>query len=50
MSTGVTLALIGITVLALVLFTVAAFRYVPETLAEEDEEENGEPPSGQLVG
>lgn len=41
MSAEVTLALIGVTVGVLVLFTYAAFRYVPMVLAEEEHEEPG---------
>jgi hypothetical protein len=37
MSAEVTLALVGITVGVLALFTYAAFRYVPMALAEEEE-------------
>lgn len=43
MSAEVTIALTGVVVVVLVLFTVAAFRYVPETLAEEEEEDGLEP-------
>jgi hypothetical protein len=39
MSDQVVFALIGLTVLALVAMTAAAFLYVPPTLADEDEEE-----------
>jgi hypothetical protein len=41
MSAEVTLALTGVVVVALALFTVAAFKYVPMTLAEEEDEEEG---------
>jgi hypothetical protein len=39
MSDQVVFALIGLTVLALVALTSAAFLYVPPTLADEDEED-----------
>jgi hypothetical protein len=39
MSDQVVLALTAVTVLALLLFTVAAFKYVPAALREEEEEE-----------
>ena len=39
MSDQVVLALTAVTVFALFLFTVAAFKYVPEALREEEEEE-----------
>ena len=38
MSDQVVLALTAVTVLVMVLFTVAAFKYVPEALREEEEE------------
>lgn len=40
MATEVIIALVGVTVLVLLLFTVAAFRYVPATLIEEVHEES----------
>ena len=39
MSEHVVLALTALTVLVLLLFTVAAFKYVPESLREEEDEE-----------
>jgi Na+-transporting methylmalonyl-CoA/oxaloacetate decarboxylase gamma subunit len=42
MSAEVTLALTGLTVVVLVLFTVAAFRYVPSVLSEDEEDEEVE--------
>ena len=41
MSADVAFALIGITVLVLVLLTYAAFRYVPMVLGEDEEESTG---------
>jgi hypothetical protein len=43
MSDQVVLALTAVTVFALFLFTVAAFRYVPAALREEEEEPEPEP-------
>jgi hypothetical protein len=43
MSQHVVLALIGVTVLALLLITVAAFVYVPPTLSDEEENEENRP-------
>ena len=42
MSAEVAFALIGVTVLVLVLLTYAAFRYVPMVLREEETEESTE--------
>ena len=53
MSTAVTFALIGLTIVVLALLTYAAFRYVPMTLAEDEREEStetGEVREGELVG
>ena len=46
MSAEVVFALIGVTVVVLVLLTYATFRYVPMVLREEEEEE---PPEGELT-
>jgi heme/copper-type cytochrome/quinol oxidase subunit 2 len=43
MSDQVVLALTAVTVLVLVLFTVAAFKYVSEALHDDEEEPEAEP-------